>query len=86
MVIEGPHYRHSPGSKRAGWHSVNMPGTCAEIGVSSFNSLLVKKSKEASSKSLGNKSGLIDMFNMEYPPCLGSLFKGEVESAVKTAH
>ena len=57
-------------------------GHALRLAASSFNSLLEKCRKEAVSKSWGNKSEFVEMFNREYPPCLGSLFKGNVESTV----
>ena len=50
--------------------------------ASSFNSLSEKQRRQAVSKSLRNKSKLVEILNRDYPTCLGSLFKGGVESAV----
>ena len=57
-------------------------GHALRLAASSFNSLLKKYRKEAVSKSRGIKSELVEMLNREYPPSLGSLFKGDVESTV----
>ena len=40
------------------------------------NSLLEKRRKKELSKLRGNKTKPVDTLNREYPPCLGSLFKG----------
>ena len=42
----------------------------------------IKRRKEAVSKLWVKKSNLVDMLNREYPPCLRSLLKGDVESTV----
>ena len=55
-------------------------GHALRLVVSSPNSLLEKRRKEAVSKSWCNKSELVDMSNRDYLPCLGSLSKGVVES------
>ena len=57
-------------------------GHALRLEASSFNSLSEKCRKEAVSKSWGNKSKLVEMLNNEYLPCLGSLFKGDVESVI----
>ena len=57
-------------------------GHALRLIASSFNSLSEKRRKEEVLKSWGIKRELVDMLNREYPPCLGSLFKGNVESTV----
>ena len=52
------------------------------LAASSFNSLSEEHRKEAVLKSWGNKHELEEMLTREYPPCLDSLFKDNVEIAV----
>ena len=53
-------------------------GCALRLPASPFNSLSEKCRKEAVSKSWGNKSEHVEQ---RVPPCLGSLFKGNFESA-----
>ena len=58
-------------------------GNSLTFTASSFTSLSEMHRKEAVLKSWGNKSELVEMLNRECPPCLVSLFKGEVYSDVR---
>ena len=50
----------------------------------SYNSLPEKRRKDAVNKSWRVTNELVDMLNKDYIPCLRSLLKGDVKSAVST--
>ena len=60
-------------------------GHALRLTASTFNSLSEKQRKEAVSMLWGNKATLVEKLNREYPPCLGSLFKGDVENAMSNS-
>ena len=59
-------------------------GHILHLAASSFKSLSVKRRKEKVNKSWGSINGLMGMLKKNYPFCLGTLFKGNVESIVST--